>query len=57
MTRLKKTAGFGLKGLSERAKNIGGWLDVSSTPGRGTSITLTLPLQHHLINPTALKNP
>jgi len=57
MTRLKKTAGFGLKGLSERAKNIGGWLDVSSTPGRGTSITLTLPLQHHLINPTTPKNP
>ena len=57
ITRLEKTSGFGIKGLSERAKNIGGWLDVSSTPGLGTSITLTLPLQHHLINPTTPKNP
>jgi two-component system sensor histidine kinase UhpB len=56
MDRLEKTAGFGLKGLSERAKNIGGWLDVSSAPGRGTSITLTAPLGGNEINNPASQN-
>jgi two-component system, NarL family, sensor histidine kinase UhpB len=41
---LSKTLGFGLKGLGERAKTIGGWLDISSAKTRGTSITLTVPL-------------
>jgi len=36
--------GFGLSGLKERAKTAGGWLDISSTPGKGTSITLMIPL-------------
>jgi len=46
----RSSSGFGLKGLSERAKNIGGWLDVSSTPGKGTSITLTVPLPARTTN-------
>ncbi len=36
--------GFGLSGLKERAKTVGGWLDVSSQKGEGTSITLSIPL-------------
>ena len=39
-----KPHGFGLRGLKERAKTIGGWLDISSQTGLGTSITLTVPL-------------
>jgi signal transduction histidine kinase len=39
-----KQHGFGLRGLKERAKTIGGWLDVSSKKGLGTSITLTVPM-------------
>jgi signal transduction histidine kinase len=35
---------FSLEGLHERARSIGGWLDVSSREGGGTSITLTVPL-------------
>jgi signal transduction histidine kinase len=35
---------YGLKGLSERARTVGGWLDVSSQAGAGTSITLSIPL-------------
>jgi len=35
---------FGLKGLQERARTVGGWLDVSSRLGQGTSITLSVPL-------------
>jgi len=41
---LEKPRAFGIRGLSERAKSVGGWLDVSSTPGRGTSIILSVPL-------------
>jgi len=39
-----KTTAFGLKGLQERARTAGGWLDVSSRKGEGTSITLSVPL-------------
>ncbi len=39
-----KPKAFGLKGLHERAKSVGGWLDVSSGAGRGTSIILSVPL-------------
>jgi two-component system nitrate/nitrite sensor histidine kinase NarX len=35
----------GLRIMSERAERIGATLDVVSTPGRGTSIVLTLPPQ------------
>lgn len=41
---LGKTKAFGLKGLHERAKTVGGWLDVSTGTGRGTSIILSVPL-------------
>ena len=39
-----KPASFGIRGLRERARHVGGWLDVSSATGAGTSITLTIPL-------------
>jgi signal transduction histidine kinase len=39
-----KPKAFGLKGLQERARTVGGWLDVSSRPGRGTSIIVSIPL-------------
>ena len=39
-----KPKAFGLKGLQERARTVGGWLDVSSQPGRGTSVVLSVPL-------------
>ncbi|SDM66578.1 Response regulator receiver domain-containing protein [Oryzisolibacter propanilivorax] len=42
---LKKPRSFGLRGLAERARRAGGWLDVSSQPGRGTAIILSLPLR------------
>jgi signal transduction histidine kinase len=40
----EKPHAFGIKGLQERARTVGGWLDVSSRLGQGTSITLSVPL-------------
>ncbi|MDT8992916.1 histidine kinase [Curvibacter sp. APW13] len=40
----QKAQSFGLRGLHERAQSVEGWLDVSSAPGQGTSITLSIPL-------------
>lgn len=37
--------GQGLFGLTDRAESIGGHLQISSQPGMGTTLTLTLPLE------------
>jgi len=47
-----KARAFGLRGLRERAEQAGGWLDVSSQVGAGTSIILSVPLDG---NPVAAK--
>jgi len=39
-----KATSYGLLGLRERAAGVGGWLEVSSQPGRGTSLLLSIPL-------------
>ncbi|WP_137747681.1 ATP-binding protein [Acidovorax sp. NB1] len=44
---LDKPKAFGLKGLQERARTVGGWLDISSRPGQGTSVILSIPLPSH----------
>jgi signal transduction histidine kinase len=41
---LDKPKAFGLRGLHERAKTVGGWLDISNQGGVGTSIILSVPL-------------
>ena len=41
---LEKPKAFGIKGLQERALTVNGWLDISSAPGRGTSVILSVPL-------------
>lgn len=35
--------GFGLAGMQERAELLGGHLDLAATPGRGTTVRLTIP--------------
>jgi signal transduction histidine kinase len=40
---LEATPGFGLRGLVERARGLGGWAEVLSTPGRGTTIMFCVP--------------
>jgi PAS domain S-box-containing protein len=42
MTRAKKT--LGLLGMKERTEMIGGEYKITSTPGKGTTVTVTVPL-------------
>jgi signal transduction histidine kinase/ligand-binding sensor domain-containing protein len=37
-------SGFGLTGMAERARLLGGEFKVRSTPGRGTTVTIEIPL-------------
>lgn len=47
---LAKERSFGIRGLHERAATVGGWVDLSSTPGSGTSLILTVPLASDAID-------
>lgn len=48
---LEKTSSFGLRGLSERARKVGGWIDVSAAE-RGTCVLLSIPLAQRPITGT-----
>lgn len=41
---LAKASSFGIRGLRERAATVGGWIDLSSRVGVGTSLILSVPL-------------
>ena len=47
---LAKERSFGIRGLHERAATVGGWVDLSSSPGTGTSLILTVPLAQDAID-------
>jgi len=47
---LTKERSFGIRGLHERAATVGGWVDLSSAPGHGTSLILTVPLAQDAID-------
>lgn len=36
--------GLGLVSMQERARLLGGWVDIESSPGRGTTVTVDVPL-------------
>jgi signal transduction histidine kinase len=44
-TDLLKADSFGLRGMLERARNLGGEIRFDGNPGKGTTIVATLPLQ------------
>jgi signal transduction histidine kinase len=48
----RKPKAFGLRGLQERAQTVGGWLDISSIEGKGTTIILSVPLGTSTGTPT-----
>jgi signal transduction histidine kinase len=39
--------GNGLASMKQRARNLGGELRATSAPGAGTTIVLSVPLDHH----------
>ena len=41
---LAKARSFGIRGLHERASTVGGWVDLSSRVGQGTTLILSVPL-------------
>lgn len=43
---LQTAPGFGLRALMERARGLGGWAEVSSTPNAGASLMFSIPFQH-----------
>ena len=47
---LAKDRSFGIRGLHERAATVGGWVDLSSMLGGGTSLILTVPLAQDAID-------
>jgi two-component system sensor histidine kinase UhpB len=42
-SRASRGAGLGLEGMAERARLVAGALDVRSSPGNGTTVTLRIP--------------
>jgi two-component system sensor histidine kinase UhpB len=40
---LEAAPGFGVRGILERARGLGGWAEVSSLPGRGTTVMFSIP--------------
>jgi len=45
--RAAKRRGFGLSGMDDRARTAGGRATIRSAPGRGTTVTVTIPLKRH----------
>lgn len=43
--RLKQTS-FGLRGMLERVTAFDGWLDVNGSPGKGTTLMVSIPLHN-----------
>jgi signal transduction histidine kinase len=40
---LTKPESFGVRGMQERVLHLGGWIDVSGAPGKGTTLMLSIP--------------
>lgn len=43
--RYSKGSSFGMINMNDRAEHIGGTLDLKSAPGKGTTITVTIPVK------------
>jgi len=47
--RARRSGGFGILGMRERAASLGGSLEVSSEPGQGVRVILSLPIEEQLL--------
>jgi len=48
---LRTSPGFGLRALLERARGLGGWAEVNSTPNRGASVMFSIPVRPDAATP------
>ncbi len=46
MKDMKKLNSFGILGMKERASLIGGYVEIQSTPGKGTTVSVKIPLEN-----------
>lgn len=51
-----KAASFGLRGIQERVEVFGGHLLIDSAPGRGTSLSILIPMQESAADATYLQH-
>ena len=42
--RIERDNGFGITGMRERVLSLGGWLDVTGAPGKGTTVMVGIPM-------------
>lgn len=42
--RIERDHGFGITGMRERVLALGGWMDVTGAPGRGTTVMVGIPI-------------
>ncbi len=43
--RIERRGAFGITGMRERIVSLGGWMDVTGAPGRGTTVMVGIPVQ------------
>ncbi|MGE5216768.1 MAG: sensor histidine kinase [Chloroflexota bacterium] len=43
---IRGSSHYGMKGMKERIRKIGGQLTIKTAPGKGTDICITIPLEH-----------
>jgi signal transduction histidine kinase len=49
---VKNKHSFGLLGMRERVRSLGGEFDIHSSPGNGTKIQVTLPVNPATLEPS-----
>jgi PAS domain S-box-containing protein len=42
---VERGGGFGITGMRERVLSLGGWMDVTGAPGKGTTVMVGIPMQ------------
>jgi PAS domain S-box-containing protein len=42
--RVERGSGFGITGMRERVLSLGGWMDVTGAPGKGTTVMVGIPM-------------
>jgi PAS domain S-box-containing protein len=43
--RIERSGGFGITGMRERVLSLGGWMDVTGAPGKGTTVMVGIPMR------------